>query len=80
MGGMSSVHLLGKAPGRVRTQQRDEDHQRRERQAHGVNEHDRAERPAQREDKLKKEEWDKIKTFRGWGREVWKCGDYTGFL
>ena len=31
-------------------------------------------------DKLKKEEWDKIKTFRGWGREVWKCGDYTGFL
>ena len=52
MGGMSSVHLLGKAPGRVRTQQRDEDHQRRERQAHGVNEHDRAERPAQREDKL----------------------------
>ena len=31
-------------------------------------------------DKLKKEEWDKIKTFRGWGHEVWKCGDYTGFL
>ena len=31
-------------------------------------------------DKLKKEEWDKIKTFRGLGHEVWKCGDYTGFL
>ena len=31
-------------------------------------------------DKLKKEEWDKIKTFRGWGHEIWKCGDYTGFL
>ena len=31
-------------------------------------------------DKLKKEEWDKIKTFRGWGHKVWKCGDYTGFL
>lgn len=30
-------------------------------------------------DKLKKEEWDKIKIFRGWGHEVWKCGDYTGF-
>ena len=31
-------------------------------------------------DKLKKEEWDKIKTFRGWCHEVWKCLDYTVFL